>query len=139
MTKKKIATLKQLPKLAEEIVAILPQDVVIFLRGDLASGKTTLVKALADVKGYSQIVTSPTFSIQQIYGNMFYHYDLYQCPNEKFMQIGLLDELEKSGWHLIEWGDDKLHELLKSLGFEVAIIKITLAKSARQYRIVTDA
>ena len=134
-----VATLKQLPKLAKEIVAILPQDIIIFLRGDLASGKTTLVKALADAKGCSQTVTSPTFSIQQIYDNMIYHYDLYQCPNEKFMQIGLLNELEKSGWHLIEWGDDRLYELLKSLGFEVVIIEITPAKNARRYRIVTDA
>lgn len=139
MIKEKVATLEQLPELAKEIVTILPQDTVIFLRGNLAAGKTTLVKALADAKGNSQTVTSPTFSIQQIYGDSLYHYDLYQCPNEKFMQIGLLDELENSGWHLIEWGDEELYELLKSLGFEVVIMEITPKDRGRHYRIITDA
>ena len=139
MIKEMVATLEQLPELAKEIVTILPQDTVIFLRGNLAAGKTTLVKALADAKGNSQTVTSPTFSIQQIYGDSLYHYDLYQCPNEKFMQIGLLDELENSGWHLIEWGDEELYELLKSLGFEVVIIEITPKDRGRHYRIITDA
>ena len=139
MTKEIVATLEQLPKLAQEIITILPEDAVIFLRGNLAAGKTTLVKALATAKGNSQIVTSPTFSIQQIYGDSLYHYDLYQCPNEKFLQMGLLDELENSGWHLIEWGDDELYELLKSLGIKVIIIEITPIGNARRYRITTDA
>jgi len=139
MTKEIVATLEQLPKLAQEIVNILPDNAVIFLRGNLAAGKTTLVKALASTKGDSQIVTSPTFSIQQIYGDSLYHYDLYQCPNEKFLQMGLLDELENSGWHLIEWGDDELYELLKSIGIQVIIIEITPIENGRQYRILTDA
>jgi tRNA threonylcarbamoyladenosine biosynthesis protein TsaE len=139
MTKEIVATLEQLPKVAKDIVEILPRDSVIFLRGNLAAGKTTLVKALADVKGNSDAVTSPTFSIQQIYGDSIYHYDLYQCTNEKFMQLGLLDELENSGWHLIEWGDDELYKILKSLGFEVTIIEITTTNGARNYRIITDA
>ena len=139
MTKEIVATLEELPKLAQEIVNILPDNAVIFLRGNLAAGKTTLVKALASAKGDSQIVTSPTFSIQQIYGDSLYHYDLYQCPNEKFLQMGLLDELENSGWHLIEWGDDELHELLKSIGIQVIIIEITPIENGRQYRILTDA
>jgi len=139
MIKEMVATLEQLPKLAKEIVNILPQDGVIFLRGNLASGKTTLVKALAATKGNTQIVTSPTFSIQQIYSDTFYHYDLYQCSNEKFMQIGLLNELENSGWHFIEWGDDELYKLLKDLGFQVIIVEITPTKNGRKYRIITDA
>ena len=55
------------------------------------------------------------------------------------MQIGLLDELENSGWHLIEWGDDELYDLLKSLGFEVVLIEITPIENGRKYRIITDA
>ena len=133
------ASLDELDAVAEKIVRMVPDDAVIFLRGDLASGKTTLVKALAKAKGCGERVTSPTFSIQQIYDHGLYHYDLYQCPNEKFLAMGLLESLEEPGWHLIEWGDEALEKFLKAHGFTTAVIEITPIEHGRRYRIATDA
>ncbi len=133
------ATLEELPAVALEIKKSLPESAVIFLRGDLAVGKTTLTKALAEVLGCGERVTSPTFSIQQIYGDRLYHYDLYQCPNEKFIAMGLLESLEEPGWHLIEWGDEALSSLLKDYGFYTAVVEITQKEGGRRYRIETDA
>ena len=125
--------------MAEEIREALPEDAVIFLRGDLAAGKTTLAKALAKSKGYKDAVTSPTFSIEQVYGERLRHYDLYQCPNEKFLAMGLLESLEEPGWHMVEWGDDTLRELLREHGFYTALVEISVEDGKRLYRIETDA
>ncbi len=133
------ASLQELPAVAEKIAAALPEDAVLFLRGDLAAGKTTLVKALAKARGIEGEVTSPTFSIQQVYGEGFFHYDLYQCPNEKFLAMGLLEALEEPGWHLVEWGDEALEEFLKSHGFTTATVVISPDARGRRYKVVTDA
>ncbi len=139
MTKTVTASLEEIDKVAEEIREALPEDAVIFLRGDLAAGKTTLAKALAKSKGYKDAVTSPTFSIEQVYGERLRHYDLYQCPNEKFMAMGLLESLEEPGWHMVEWGDDALRELLREHGFYTALVEISVEDGKRLYRIETDA
>jgi len=41
--------------------------VIIFLRGDLGSGKTTFVKAVGDILGIKETITSPTFVLEKIY------------------------------------------------------------------------
>ncbi len=133
------APLQRLDEVAQAVAEKVGSDAVIFLRGDLAAGKTTLVKALAKVKGCEDAVTSPTFSIQQIYGDDLYHYDLYQCPNEKFAAMGLLEGLETPGWHLMEWGDDALLRLLKSYGFAPYLLTIEPTEEGRRYKMVQDA
>ena len=55
---------------------------IIILSGTLGSGKTTFVKEFVKYQGINEEVNSPTFSIQNIYGNFIYHYDLYNNLNE---------------------------------------------------------
>ncbi|WP_201353029.1 tRNA (adenosine(37)-N6)-threonylcarbamoyltransferase complex ATPase subunit type 1 TsaE [Hydrogenimonas urashimensis] len=133
------APLEKIDSVARKIAKRLPEHAIVFLRGDLAAGKTTLVRALAKIRGYGEAVTSPTFSIQQIYGKDLFHYDLYQCPNEKFLAMGLLESLEEPGWHLIEWGDENLENYLKAHGFSTVVIEIEPTESGRRYRISADA
>ncbi|WP_456485390.1 tRNA (adenosine(37)-N6)-threonylcarbamoyltransferase complex ATPase subunit type 1 TsaE [Hydrogenimonas sp.] len=132
------ATLDEIDSVAKKISKLLRDNSVVFLRGDLAAGKTTLTKALANAKGCSNAVTSPTFSIQQIYDGGLHHYDLYQCPNEKFMAMGLLESLEEPGWHIIEWGDEALEELLRDYGFDVAVVDILPEEKGRRYEVKID-
>jgi tRNA threonylcarbamoyladenosine biosynthesis protein TsaE len=127
--------LEQLHTLAEEISEKF-QNGVIILRGDLASGKTTFVKALTLHLGVSDDVTSPTFSLQQCYGERIFHYDIYNHGIEHFISLGMLEELEKDGLHLIEWGDDKLAEILESAGINTLTIKIEkLDDNSRNYEV----
>ena len=134
------ASLEDLDEAARTILERLPKEGVIFLRGDLAAGKTTLVKALVKALGGGDAVTSPTFSIQQIYEGGIHHYDLYQCPTEKFVGMGLLEALEEPGLHLIEWGDEALERFLKAHGFVTASITIRPDKSGgREYEVADDA
>jgi len=111
----------------------LNKNVVILLRGDLASGKTTLVKQYVESLNLDDVVTSPTFSIQSIYGENIYHYDVYNKTLEEFVSLGLLEEFEKSGIHFVEWGDEKLENILKEYGFEVLVVTIEKKEESREY------
>lgn len=118
-------SLDQLPQLCEHICDQLPSGGVVVLQGDLASGKTTFTQAFSGSLGIDEAVTSPTFSLQQKYGEKLFHYDLYNYGFEKFVSMGMLEELEKPGYHLIEWGDEALIEFLKRAGFEYVVVRIT--------------
>ena len=109
------------------------RDCVVLLQGDLASGKTTLVKEYVKSLGLDDIVNSPTFSIQSIYGKNIYHYDVYNKTLEEFVALGLLEEFDKEGIHFVEWGGDDLKGVLDNYGFEVLTVKINKKEDKREY------
>jgi tRNA threonylcarbamoyladenosine biosynthesis protein TsaE len=125
--------LSQLPQLCEQIVSLLPNGGVVVLQGDLASGKTTFTQSFAAYLGLDDAVTSPTFSLQQVYGDKLYHYDLYNYGFETFLSLGMMEELEVPGYHLIEWGDETLIEWLKRAGMDTVIVKITKCDEQSRY------
>jgi tRNA threonylcarbamoyladenosine biosynthesis protein TsaE len=109
------------------------KNIVVLLQGDLASGKTTFVKQYVKSLNLDILVTSPTFSIQTVYKDDIYHYDIYNKTLDEFIALGLLEEFEKKGIHFVEWGDDKLKFLLDEYGFNVLVVKISKYKNKRQY------
>jgi len=134
----KILALDEINVVVEELKKLLENfnnEAIVILRGDLASGKTTFVKNFVKSSGIEDIVTSPTFSLQSIYDNRIFHYDVYNKTLEEFISLGLLEEFEKSGIHFVEWGDEKLEELLKSYGFDVLVLNIEKLEDKRQYKI----
>ncbi len=102
---------------------------IVLLKGTLGSGKTTLVKEFVKSCGIDETVTSPTFAIQNRYENI-YHYDIYQ-KKEEFISLGMLEELEKKGFHFIEWGEE-IEDILKSFGFDYLKINIILKANKRE-------
>ena len=112
---------------------IVPTNAVVFLTGNLAAGKTTLTAKIAKSRGIEGEVTSPTFSLQQCYDENLYHYDLYRIKNSEFMELGLFEEFEKDGWHLVEWGDNELKNFLLTAGYELFTVTITPYESKRKY------
>jgi len=112
------------------------QNVIILLQGDLASGKTTLVKKYVKSLGIKSNITSPTFSLQSIYENFVFHYDIYNKTLNEFISLGLLEEFEKDGIHFVEWANDKLKSILTDYGFKTIIIKIKkINNNKREYKI----
>lgn len=130
-----IASLGELGEVVTYLQNTLPADCVIFLRGDLAAGKTTLTQAIAKARGIEGEVTSPTFSLQHCYGKDLYHYDLYRLEHEEFMQMGLFEEFEKPGWHMVEWGSNALKTFLEGVGYNVALVNIAPYEDKRKYAI----
>jgi len=109
---------------------------VVILKGDLAAGKTTLVKEVVKAKGVEDMVTSPTFSLQQCYGDNIYHYDIYNHGLEHFISLGMLEELDKEGLHFVEWGDDALLEILEDAEIPTTVIEIVkVSDDEREYRV----
>lgn len=128
--------LEGLNEVVGAVIDALPNGGVVVLQGDLASGKTTLTKAFARYQGIEEAVTSPTFSLQQCYGEDLYHYDIYNHGIEHFLALGMLEALEKPGYHFIEWGDETLMALLKSAQIPAVVIEIeTCGADARRYKV----
>ncbi len=131
-----IAGIKEINVVVKELQNIIQDsNKIVLLQGDLASGKTTLVKAFVKSIGIDESVTSPTFSLQTQYGNHIFHYDLYNKTLEEFVALGLLEEFEKDGIHFVEWGEDDLKAILENYGFELITVRINKLDDKREYNI----
>ena len=136
MKKEFLLDLSNISIFVDELKKILKnRDCIVILRGDLASGKTTLVKHIVEALGIEDIVNSPTFSLQVLYGEDIFHYDLYNKTLEEFISLGMLEEFEKSGLHFVEWGDSKLENILNDYGFDVVVVNILKNDDKRLYKI----
>jgi tRNA threonylcarbamoyladenosine biosynthesis protein TsaE len=128
-----IASEDELSTIVNYLNERVPNDAIVFLTGNLAAGKTTLTANIAKSRGIEGEVTSPTFSLQQCYDKNLYHYDLYRIENAEFMELGLFEEFDKDGWHMIEWGDDALKSFLIEAGYNVFTVTITPFEEKRKY------
>ncbi|HBN85317.1 MAG TPA: tRNA (adenosine(37)-N6)-threonylcarbamoyltransferase complex ATPase subunit type 1 TsaE [Clostridiales bacterium] len=80
----------------------------ICLTGDLGSGKTVITRGVACGIGINEGVTSPTFTLLNIYyGHIpMYHFDVYRLESpENVLDIGFYDYIGNDGVALIEWAD----------------------------------
>lgn len=82
---------------------------VFTLIGDLGVGKTVFTQGLAEGLGITEPVSSPTFTIVQIYeeGRLpLYHFDVYRIGDvEEMDEIGYEDYFYGEGVCLIEWAN----------------------------------
>ena len=94
-------------QLGAELARTLTSGQVIFLRGELGAGKTTLVRGLLRALGHTGKVKSPTYTLIEPYDvpiGKIYHLDLYRLSYpEELEYIGLRDLLETSSILLVEW------------------------------------
>ena len=130
----KEVNLENLDALAVDILKLLPSSAIVFLNGNLAAGKTTLVSKIVKALGLG-VATSPTFSLQQVYSSLLFHYDFYRLDYSEIVDLGLIDEFEKDGIHLIEWAMDDLKNLLIDAGFKIYSLDITPSKNGRYYQL----
>jgi tRNA threonylcarbamoyladenosine biosynthesis protein TsaE len=105
--------------------ATLRPPVVVGLSGELGSGKTTLVRAIAAALGVTAAVTSPTFALVHRYdgaGRTVYHLDAYRLRRpEEVRDLGIDDMLREDGVVvLIEW-PERLGSALPPLTHRIAL------------------
>ncbi len=95
--------------LAKDLASGLKAGDIIALIGDIGTGKTTFVKAIAKALGISETVSSPTFTIVREYRSgkfPLFHFDVYRLSNEdEFYDIGAEEYLYGDGITIIEWAD----------------------------------
>ena len=108
------STIRRLPDeaataaLGTELAAIAGPGDVICLSGDLGAGKTALARGFIRARLGDVEVTSPTFTLVQIYGegeDEIWHVDLYRIEETSELRELGLDEAMESAICLIEWPD----------------------------------
>lgn len=96
------------------------------LNGDLSVGKTVFTQGVAAGLGITEPVSSPTFTIVQVYeeGRLpFYHFDVYRIGDiEEMEEIGYDDYFFGEGICLIEWAE-LIRDILPEKRIEITIEK----------------
>ncbi len=95
---------------------------VLLLDGELGTGKTTITKGIAKGLDIQQTITSPTFTLMNVYEipnnekiKNLVHIDTYRLENEKqLIEIGVEDYLgDEDTLCIVEW-PEKMKSLLEN-------------------------
>jgi len=107
---------------AGRLAGVLKAGMVIYLRGDLGTGKTTLVRAMLQKLGYTGRVKSPTYTLLEQYeagGLHLRHFDLYRFQDEEEWEAaGFRDEFDGRNVCLVEWPENA-HGLIPQADVEI--------------------
>ena len=113
-------------KLGESLGKNATPGDVYTLVGDLGVGKTVLTQGIALGLGIEEPISSPTFTIVQVYeeGRMpFYHFYVYRIGDiEEMDEIGYEDYFYGEGLTMIEWAN-LIEEILPPNRKEITIEK----------------
>ena len=96
-------------KIGAAIGKIIPAGTVLAYRGDLGAGKTAFTRGLARGLGFTEAVTSPTYTIVNEYlgGRLpLFHFDMYRLSSaDDLFDIGWEDYLSRGGVCAVEWSE----------------------------------
>ena len=117
-------------EVGRKLARLLKPPQLLLLRGELGTGKTTLVKGLAQALDAAEPdeVTSPTFTLLHEYEGTregkpvkLYHIDVYRLEGERQLEtLGLEELLTPDALVLVEWGD-KFKSIKKLATGEIVI------------------
>lgn len=96
-------------KIGAAMGRIIPAGTVLAYRGDLGAGKTAFTRGLARGLGFTEAVTSPTYTIVNEYlgGRLpLFHFDMYRLSSaDDLFDIGWEDYLSRGGVCAVEWSE----------------------------------
>src|SRR5271157_2153124 len=117
-------------EVGRKLAGLLAPPQLLILRGDLGTGKTTLVKGIAQALDAAEAdeVTSPTFTLIHEYQGTqggkpvkLFHLDVYRLEGERQLEsLGLDELLTPDALVLVEWGE-KFKSIRKKASGEIAI------------------
>ena len=93
---------------AKKFLRINPGKKIFAFSGAMGAGKTTIIKAICEVLGAKDIITSPTFTIVNEYrtisGDSIYHIDFYRIKKtEEVFDFGIEEYLDSGSYCFMEW------------------------------------
>jgi len=94
--------------IAADLGKISLPGTIIALSGELGTGKTVITKGIAKGLGIKDEITSPTFSLFEIYDAAIplYHFDLYRIEDIRELENLNFDEYwYGSGVSVVEWAE----------------------------------
>jgi tRNA threonylcarbamoyladenosine biosynthesis protein TsaE len=117
-------------EVGRQLMKLIKPPQLLILRGELGTGKTTLVKGIAQALNAAEAdeVTSPTFTlIHEYIGTQdgkqvkLFHLDVYRLEGERQLEtLGLDELLTPDALVLVEWGE-KFKSIRKKSTGEIAI------------------
>ena len=119
-----INNIDELNSVAEQLLAFANGEKFFIFEGEMAAGKTTLIKSLCVALGVEDVVSSPTFSIVNEYeskNGSIYHFDFYRLKTiQEAYDIGYEEYFYSGDYCLVEW-PSKVEELLPEKYIRVEI------------------
>ena len=120
-------------EVGRKLARLLKAPQLLILRGELGTGKTTLVKGIAQALDAAEAdeVTSPTFTLIHEYDGSLdgkpvklFHLDVYRLEGERQLEtLGLDELLRPDALVLVEWGE-KFKSIRKKATGEIAITAV---------------
>ena len=103
-----IRSAARIDEAAERLTPYLEKNRIIAFHGPMGAGKTTLIRALCEVLGVEDQVTSPTFALVNHYlsgtGEPIYHFDFYRIDDPReALDMGCEEYFDSGDLCLIEW------------------------------------
>lgn len=112
----------------------LEGGMVIALRGDLGTGKTTLVRGVLRELGWTGSVKSPTYTLVEYYpisSLYLYHFDFYRFADpSEWETAGLADCFRDDSVCLVEW-PERVAGLLPPADVDVTLLHASQALGGR--------
>ena len=121
-----IHSLEQIQEAAHQFVDAMGDNTVFAFYGKMGAGKTTFIKAVCEILGGTDPITSPTFAIINEYrsdlaGELIYHFDFYRIKKlEEVYDMGYEDYFYSGAVCFIEW-PELIEELLPGDTVKVSI------------------
>ena len=131
-----IRNLEDTKRLAEIVANSIDDKLILMLNGDLAAGKTTFTKYLAEYLGVKAVVNSPTFHIMKEYKfpkGRLYHIDAYRLENSD-EDLGFEDIFYENNICVVEWGEF-IEEYLPA---ERLVFNIRIKNDVREVEIISS-
>lgn len=101
--------LDEITSVCDQVNNLLKDNDKVFIVGEMGAGKTTFIKNLVKQRGYTDDVSSPTYSLVNVYlhptaSKTIHHLDLYRIMHlEEALDFGIEEYLSDDSLCLIEW------------------------------------
>jgi tRNA threonylcarbamoyladenosine biosynthesis protein TsaE len=129
---------KHLIPAARELLKLCGNKKIFAFYGAMGAGKTTIIKAICEVLGAVDIVSSPTFTLVNEYktsrGETLYHIDFYRIKKqEEVFDFGVEEYLTGDSYCFMEW-PELVEDILPD---DRVNVKITVANDERRTLIIS--
>ena len=118
---------KHLHSAVKELLKHFGENRIFAFYGSMGAGKTTIIKAICEILGAIDIISSPTFTLVNEYrtstGDALFHIDFYRInKQEEVFDFGIEEYLTGESYCFMEW-PELIEEILPS---ETIRVKITV-------------
>lgn len=123
--------------IGRELGKLLTQGDVVFIYGEIGAGKTVFVSGIAHSLGIRDYITSPTFTIANVYEGLhtFYHFDAFRIENpSQLFETGFYDYAGADCIIAVEWAE-RLSDFVPESSIEIRIDSVGDNESERKIEI----